>query len=65
MSEFSVQPQTESNRLAIVVNGLGTVLLNRTSEGLILDIWPLHDSDEPVVALGMLNEDFEDEVDHE
>ena len=42
---FKAVQEEKTDRMYIVVEGLGTVRLNRTDEGLIVDVWNSDDTE--------------------
>jgi hypothetical protein len=50
--------QVKDGRLTIDIAGLGTVTINNTFEGLIIDVFSPNIEDEPVHTVALLNEDF-------
>ena len=55
---YSLAEQDDSNRLQVDINDLGSVLLNRTSEGLIIDVTGQDEENTIISSLGLLEEDF-------
>ena len=60
----TTQDSSDPNRMQVAVAGLGFVTINRTHEGLIIDVHNLVDSDS-IDSLAILNEEFESAEDEE
>lgn len=55
LPKYNIWEGSEDNRIDIEVKGLGWVSLNRTSEGLIIDVT---DGEDVVSSLGLMDSDF-------
>jgi len=64
-SPFTVIEQDELNRFQVRVTGLGDILFNRTTEGLIIDVVGSDTGDRILASLGMEDGDFHDSYDDE
>lgn len=60
-SVFRVDESDETNRLSIAIKELGSVCINVTEEGVIIDVFPLHNADSEQATIALMKEDFFDQ----
>jgi|GEM_PF-3269526 len=52
-----VNDEVDPNRMSIPVNGVGEILINRTHEGLIVDVFGLGEASHSLASIALMNED--------